>query len=53
MHFTFTPEETAFRQNLRDFLKAELPSDWKGADEYGRTDDVDFERYMRQRLIER
>ena len=53
MHFAFTPEETAFRQNLRDFLKTELPPDWKGADEYGRTDDVVFERHMRQRLIER
>ena len=53
MHFTFTPEETAFRQDLREFLKAELPPDWKGADEYGRTDDVVFERHMRRRLIER
>ena len=53
MHFAFTPEETTFRQDLREFLKAELPPDWKGADEYGRTDDVEFERYMRRRLIER
>ena len=37
MHFSFTPEETSFRQDLRDFLKAELPPDWKGADEYGLT----------------
>ena len=53
MQFAFTPEETAFRQDLREFLKAELPPDWKGADEYGRTDDVEFERHMRRRLIER
>ena len=53
MHFTFTPEETAFRQELREFLKAELPPDWKGADEDGRTDDVEFERHMRRRLIEK
>ena len=53
MRFTFTREETAFRQDLREFLKAELPPDWKGADEDGRTDDVEFERYMRQRLIDR
>ena len=53
MKFQFTPEETAFRQDLRAFLKAELPPDWKGADEYGRTDDVEFERHMRRRLIER
>ena len=53
MHFTFTPEQTAFRQDLRAFLKAELPPDWKGADEDGRTDDLAFERHMRRRLIER
>ncbi len=53
MHFAFTPEETAFRQELREFLNAELPSDWKGADEDGRTDDVEFERHMRRRLIEK
>ena len=53
MHFTFTPEETAFRQELREFLKTELPPDWKGADEDGRTDDVVFERHMRRRLIEK
>ena len=40
MHFTFTPEQTAFRQDLRAFLKTELPPDWKGADEDGRTDDL-------------
>ena len=53
MHFTFTPEQTAFRQDLRAFLKAELPPGWKGADEDGRTDDVEVERHMRRRLIEK
>ena len=53
MHFTFTPEQTAFLQDLRAFLKAELPPDWKGADEDGRTDDLAFEQHMRRRLIEK
>ena len=53
MHFTFTPEQTAFRQDLRAFLKTELPPDWKGADEDGRTDDLAFEQNMRRRLIEK
>ncbi len=53
MHFTFTPEQSAFRRDLRAFLKAELPPDWKGADEDGRTDDVKVERHMRRRLIEK
>ena len=43
------PKKPHFRQDLRDFLKAELPPDWKGADEYGRTDDVVFERHMRRK----
>ena len=53
MQFTFTPEESAFQREIRAFLKAELPPDYKGADEYGRTEDVEFERYMRRRLIDR
>ena len=53
MNFTFTPEESAFQKDLRDFLKAELPPGYKGADEYGRSEDRAFEQYMRQRLIER
>ena len=31
MEFTFTPEEESFRQELRDFLKRELPEDWTGS----------------------
>ena len=53
MKFEFTPEETTLQKDLRDFLKAELPTGYRGADEYGRSEDIEFERYMRQRLIER
>jgi alkylation response protein AidB-like acyl-CoA dehydrogenase len=28
LEFRFTPEEEAFRQEIRAFLKADLPSDW-------------------------
>ena len=28
MDFRFTPEEEAFRQELRTFLQQELPPDW-------------------------
>jgi alkylation response protein AidB-like acyl-CoA dehydrogenase len=28
MEFRFTPEEEAFRSEIREFLEAELPSDW-------------------------
>ncbi|MBI3953922.1 MAG: acyl-CoA dehydrogenase family protein [Chloroflexi bacterium] len=30
MEFTFTSEEKAFRQEVRQFLEKELPSDWNG-----------------------
>ncbi len=53
MDFRFTKEEETFQQELREFLKAEIPSDWKGTDAYGKTDDVAFEQHMRRRLIER
>ena len=53
MHFTFTPDQSVFRQDLRAFLKSELPPDWKGADEDGRTDAVELERHIRQGLIDR
>ena len=53
MDFRFTKEEETFQQELRELLKAEIPSDWKGTDAYGKTDDVELERHMRRRLIER
>ncbi|MFQ5874380.1 MAG: acyl-CoA dehydrogenase family protein [Dehalococcoidia bacterium] len=53
MEFRFTKEEETFRRELRAFLKAELPPDWKGTDAYGKTDDVEFDRYMRRKLVER
>ena len=53
MLFTFTPDQSAFRRDLRTFLKSELPPDWKGADEDGRTDDVEVEQHVRRGLIEK
>ncbi len=32
MDFTFTPEQEAFREEVRTFLKEHLPADWIGAD---------------------
>ena len=34
MDFTFTEQELAFRQEIRDFIKQELPKDWVGATYY-------------------
>ena len=35
MNFNWTPEETAFRQRLRDFLAATLPADWEAFSQHG------------------
>jgi alkylation response protein AidB-like acyl-CoA dehydrogenase len=32
MRFTFTPEQEAFRAEVKAFLKDSLPADWEGAD---------------------
>ena len=35
MNFNWTPEESAFRQRLRDFLAATLPEDWERFSQHG------------------
>lgn len=35
MDFRWTPEETAFRQRLQDFLAATLPEDWERFSQHG------------------
>jgi alkylation response protein AidB-like acyl-CoA dehydrogenase len=35
MDFTWTPEERAFRQRLKDFLAATLPQDWERFSQHG------------------
>ena len=48
MEFRFTFEEESFREELRDFLKQELPDGWPSiADEY---DDWDLTLKMRKKL---
>ena len=48
MEFEFTKEEEQFRQDLREFLKSELPSDWAGGE-----DDWQFTLDMRKKLAEK
>src|SRR3990172_7605970 len=35
MDFRFSPEEESFRDEVRGFIRAELPANWEGADPYG------------------
>ena len=50
MEFTFTSEEESFRQELRDFLKRELPEDWTGSLEEENDASWRFVLEMRKKL---
>ena len=48
MDFRFSPEEEAFRQELRRFLDRELPAAWDGRDPFGEGDGEEGWRFQRQ-----
>ena len=53
MDFRFTAEQEAFREEVRAFLREELPPDWEGA-AYGEGEGVlELSRRMTQKLAER
>ena len=55
MQLAFTEKEEAFRQEIRNFLKQELPSDWEGleeGDEY-EGEGLEFTRRMAKTLAEK
>ena len=55
MDFKFSTEEEDFREEVRDFLKEEIPEDWDGPQGLGgeEEDDWEFEFKMRKRLAEK
>ena len=55
MNITFTEQEEGFRQEIRDFLKDELPEDWDPLGKPGRTPEEQqaFSRGMSKRLADR
>lgn len=56
MDFAFTPEQQAWRGEVRDWLRQELPSGWRGADVLEEGDDDAEWKFMldfRQRLARR
>src|SRR3990172_99139 len=57
MDFRPAPEEQSFRQEVRGFLKQELPPDWEGADPYGADAEgssiADLGRRITKKLVER
>ena len=53
MEFKFTPEDDAFRQELRAFVRQELPNDWEGGGRWPEEWDWDFTQDMRQKLAQK
>lgn len=53
MDFRFTAEEEQFRQDLKGFLKEELPADWRYGVIEASEDDAGLERSMRRKLAQR
>lgn len=50
MEFKFTPEDEAFRQELREFVQQQLPPDWEGGGRWPEEWNWEFTREMRQKL---
>ena len=54
MDLSFTPEEEAFRSEVRGWLDANLPAEWRhgSAGGYREEDDEDTQREWQRRLYE-
>ena len=53
MDFRFSAEDEAFRQQLGEFLRQELPPDWEGGGRYPDEVDWEFTRQTRGKLAQR
>jgi len=53
VEFKFSPEDEAFRRDLRQFVKDELPSDWEGGGRWPEETDWGLTREMRKKLADK
>lgn len=53
MQFRISPEDEAFREEVREFLKQELPPDWVGSGEGDDDEEWEFTLRMRKKLAEK
>jgi len=50
MDFRFTPEQEAFRQEIRQWIKQELPPDWEGAPDDYDPEHIEFTKQIVKKL---
>jgi hypothetical protein len=50
VEFKFGPEDQAFRQELHDFIRQELPPGWEGGGRWPEEQDWDLTRQMRRKM---
>ena len=53
MDFRLTPEDEEFRQEVREFIKQELPPDWEGGGRYPEEDNWDFTVQIRKKMADK
>ena len=53
MDFRFTSEDEAFRQQVAEFIQAELPANWEGEGRYPEESDWDFALEIRKKMADR
>ena len=53
MDFQFTAEDEAFRQQVREFVRQELPDNWEGGGRYPEEDDWDLTLELRKKMADR
>jgi alkylation response protein AidB-like acyl-CoA dehydrogenase len=53
VEFKFTPEDDAFRHELRTFVQGELPEGWEGGGRWPEEWDWEFTREMRRKLAQK
>ena len=52
MEFQFSPEDEAFRQEVRAFIQRELPPEWEGGGRYPDEDDWDLTLQLRKKMAD-
>ena len=52
MEFQFSPEDEAFRQEVRAFIQRELPSEWEGGGRYPDEDDWELTLQLRKKMAD-